>query len=51
MTVITKKGSAKAEVEGLLARNKLASCSVHEVQISREGLTVTKGDAPIEIHP
>ena len=49
MTVITKKRSAKSEVEALLARNQLASCTVHEVQISHEGLTVTKGDVPIEI--
>lgn len=51
MAVITKKRSAMSEVEGLLARNQLASCTVHEVQISHEGLTVTKGDVPIEIQP
>ena len=49
MTVITKKGSAKSEVEGLLAKNQLEGCTVHEVQISQEGLIVTRGDVPIEI--
>ena len=49
MAVMTKKGNARAEIESLLAANGLNHCSVHEVQISHEGLTVTKGDRKIEI--
>ena len=51
MAVITKKRGARSEVEDLLAKIRMEDCTVHEVQISREGLAVTKGDLPIKIHP
>ena len=51
MAVITKKRGARSEVEDLLAKNRMEGCTVHEVQISREGLAVTKGDLPVKIHP
>ena len=49
MAVMTKKGNAREEIESVLAAAGLNHCTVHEVQISQEGLTVTKGDRKIEI--
>ena len=49
MAVIMKKGNARAEIKFVLAAAWLSHCTVHKVQISCEGLTVTKGDRKIEI--
>ena len=49
MAVIMKKGNAMAEIEFVVAAAGLNHCTVHEVQISCEGLTVVKGDRKIEI--